>query len=284
MQFNTPVIDLIKERKSKRTYVKKELSNDLIEQIQHILKSYTTGPFGNHVKFSLIKKDFANGHTKVKIGTYGFISGAQYFIAGEVKNNPNCFEDFGFLLEKIILHLTELNLGTCWLGGTFSRSIISDILNSDVDTIIPAITPVGYVADSKTIRENIIRWAAKSDNRLEWNMLFFMDNFSNPIKKEEIPDYEIPIEMVRLAPSASNKQPWRIVKINNDFHFFLKRTAGYRMFGGVDLQRVDMGIAMSHFELACQELDLKGKWEFCHPSVGQVIDIEYIVSWRILSS
>ncbi len=282
MQFINPVETLIRERKSKRTYAKKELSNELIDKIQQLLLDHNTGPFGNQVKFSLIKKDFANENQKVKIGTYGFISGALYFIAGEVKNKPYCFEDFGFLLEKIILHLTELNLGTCWLGGTFSRSIISDILDSDLDTLIPAITPVGYIANSKTIRENIIRWAAKSDNRLEWNKLFFKDNFLNPITKEELPDYEIPLEMLRLAPSASNKQPWRILWMKDDFHFYLKRNPGYGMYGAVDLQRIDMGIAMSHFDLSCKELGLNGKWEVCKPEIDHAVEIEYIASWRIL--
>ena len=282
MQFTNSVTSLIRERKSKRTYAKKELSNELIDKIQQFLNENNIGPFGNQVKFSLIKKDFAEENQKVKIGTYGFISGALYFIAGEVKNNPFCFEDFGFLLEKIILHLTELNLGTCWLGGTFSRSIISEILNSESDTIIPAITPVGYIANSKTIRENIIRWAAKSNNRLDWIMLFFINNFSNPITKEEVSEYEKPLEMVRLAPSASNKQPWRIIKMKDDFHFFLKRNSGYGMFGLVDLQRIDMGIAISHFDLTCKELGLNGKWEICNPLIDQVADVEYIASWRIL--
>jgi len=28
-------------------------------------------------------------------------------------------ENFGYRMELIVLHATDLELGTCWLGGTF---------------------------------------------------------------------------------------------------------------------------------------------------------------------
>jgi nitroreductase len=240
-----------------------------------------SGPFGNHVNYKLIRKVFSKDNYKVKIGTYGFISGALYFIAGEVKQNQYCFEDYGYLLEKIILKLTDMGLGTCWLGGTFNRSIIADILDSEKDTLIPAITPVGQISKSKTLRENLIRWAVKSDNRLNWNQLFYTEVVSNPIKKEEIVAYETPLEMLRLAPSASNKQPWRIIKSNDGFHFLLQRTPGYnKTFKRIDLQKIDMGIAMSHFELTCNELGLKGSWEICNPLISYPIGLEYLTTWK----
>ena len=71
-----------------------------------------------------------------------------------------------------------------------------------------------------------------------------------------------PIEMVRLAPSASNKQPWRIVKSGTGLHFFLSRTPGYGGYAkAVDMQRIDMGIAMAHFELGCKETGFEGGWK-----------------------
>ena len=80
------------------------------------------------------------------------------------------------------------------------------------------------------------------------------------------PSYSTALEMLRLAPSASNKQPWRIVRQSGRWHFCLARTAGYRAGLGEkllkleDIQRVDMGIAMCHFELALQSLGSSGRW------------------------
>ena len=93
--------------------------------------------------------------------------------------------------------------------------------------------------------------------------------------------------MVRLAPSASNKQPWRIVKDGSAWHFYLQRTPKYgpgsvvfNVMKLADLQRVDMGIAMCHFELTARELGLDGKWARMNPGL-EIPDerTEYVVSW-----
>ena len=99
--------------------------------------------------------------------------------------------------------------------------------------------------------------------------LFFREDFTTPLDIEGS-GYAFPLEMVRLAPSASNKQPWRVIGKDGATHFYLKRTPGYRernkkMFGIADLQRVDMGIAMCHFHLAAKEAGLAGGWRFEDP-------------------
>ena len=47
-----------------------------------------------------------------------------------------------------------------------------------------------------------------------------------------------------------------------------------------DMQRLDMGIAMSHFELTADELGLQGKWEVREPVIARPDALtEYTVSW-----
>jgi hypothetical protein len=100
-------------------------------------------------------------------------------------------------------------------------------------------------------------------------------------------EYAASLEALRWGPSASNKQPWRIVRINNAFHFYLTRTKGYgkesllfTLLRLADLQRVDMGIAMCHFELTARELNLAGRWTVREPDIAKPGDsTEYIVSW-----
>jgi hypothetical protein len=97
---------------------------------------------------------------------------------------------------------------------------------------------------------------------------------------------QLALEMVRLAPSASNKQPWRVIKDGESFHFFLQRTPGYResllkkALGIFDLQRVDMGIALCHFALTEAELGRQGQWREEPPAIetGDPLT-EYTCSW-----
>jgi hypothetical protein len=48
-----------------------------------------------------------------------------------------------------------------------------------------------------------------------------------------------------------------------------------------DIQRIDMGIAMSHFELTANELGLAGSWQLRDPDLEVPDDLtEYIVTWQ----
>jgi nitroreductase len=282
MEFSTTVTKVIASRHSKRDYRNEPLSSELIERVQSVLSANNIGPFGNVIEFKLIEKSSAKTDQKVKLGTYGFISGARNFIAGGVDlSKPYILEDYGFLLEKIILHLTDLGLGTCWLGGTFNRSDYASFFDADQQLVVPAITPVGYPKPSKSIRENIIRWGAKSDSRKPWDELFFDQQFGQALTEALAGEFQTPLEMLRLAPSASNKQPWRVVKHGNAFHFYLLETPGYdKMIKAVKLQRIDMGIALSHFEIACKELNLNGVWQVQQPNIACDQE-QYLASWTM---
>jgi hypothetical protein len=48
-----------------------------------------------------------------------------------------------------------------------------------------------------------------------------------------------------------------------------------------DLQRVDIGIAMCHFDLTARQLGLLGNWVFHEPVIEKTGDqCEYVMTWR----
>ena len=50
-----------------------------------------------------------------------------------------------------------------------------------------------------------------------------------------------------------------------------------------DMQRIDMGIAMCHFELTCRDLDLKGDWSVDDPRMSGLPDLTtYVSSYRVI--
>ena len=117
-----------------------------------------------------------------------------------------------------------------------------------------------------------------ADKIKPWNELFFNMNMQ-PLDKNEAGEFKLPLEMVRLGPSASNKQPWRILKGENTFHFYLCRNKGYGIVS-YDWQKNDIGIAKCHFDLTLKELGVKGSWQDLKDINGPD-DWEYIVSWII---
>jgi len=92
--------------------------------------------------------------------------------------------------------------------------------------------------------------------------------------------------MVRLGPSASNRQPWRIIRQDNLWHFYLQRSPGYqkrklvKLYTTADLQRIDMGIAMCHFDLTLREQGTDGRWVVEDPGIAAGQEpLEYTSTW-----
>lgn len=278
--FEKPIIYIIKTRHSVRTYKHEKLSEEIMRKLIDYSRNMK-GPFNAKVRLELIDELKVAEKGNVKIGTYGIIKGARSYIAGALEKGDNSLEMLGYCLEKLVLYGTSLGLGTCWLGGTFKRSQFSKIIDLKENEILPIVIPIGYEADKKSLVEAIMRRGAGSDNRKTWNELFYNGNFETSLDEKSAGSYSSALEMVRLAPSASNKQPWRILKQDNYYHFYMETTKGYDKALGFNIQKIDMGIAMCHFEMTLVEAGIKGGWEYEYYrqfSVGEE-NIEYIASW-----
>ncbi|MFC1925817.1 nitroreductase family protein [Chloroflexota bacterium] len=275
-------IEAIEKRVSVRTYTEQAVEEEQRQQILSLLSANNTGLFGNVIRFELINfSEMERGEVR-KLGTYGFIKGAKMYIVCATKGGPGAMEDVGFCFEKIILGAINLGLGTCWLGGTFRRAGFARRLGISDDEVVPVISPLGYAHRKRRLSESVLRHFVKSDRRKPWEELFFDVNIKTPLTRDNSGKYIAPLECVRLGPSASNKQPWRIIRQRDPaiFRFYLRRNKGYGMaYEGVDLQRIDMGIALCHFELAARETGITGNWEVEEPDIHPG-KLQYILSWR----
>jgi hypothetical protein len=284
--YNQAITEIIGRRFSCRNYDPRPIEPGLRDQLAKILAASSTGPLGTRVRFELVSSG-AHDVTALKgLGTYGFIKGASGFIIGAVGQGENNMEDYGYLLERAVLFATDIGLDTCWLGGTFRKSTFSRKISLKETEILPAVVAVGYGADKPRWFDSIIRRSAGSDRRLPWDTLFFDGTFRTVLSVETSGPFATPLEMVRLGPSASNKQPWRIMRDGTKWHFYLQRTSGYSsrnvtFFKLADMQRIDMGIAMCHFELTVREMGLSGEWVLSEQSIEKPDELtEYIVTWQ----
>jgi nitroreductase len=272
-------LDVIRRRVSCRTFDGRPIDGKAKEKLREFLRSNTRGPFGNPLRFELIDLTETERAELKSLGTYGVIKGAGLYIAGAVSKGPRAMEDFGFGMERNLLFATALGLGTCWLGGTLNRAGFARKISLSPEEFMPAISPVGYPADKRSLTDRAFRFMAKSDKRKPWGELFFDKQPGNPLVKDKAGACGQALESVRIGPSASNRQPWRIIREGASWHFFLARTPGYdKMLGEIRLQEVDMGIALCHFELAAQELEIQGSWKVAKPAFDAGT-LEYVMSW-----
>lgn len=282
MKFSKPVTELIQRRSSCRTFKDQVIPFDMKEQILTYARQNAVGLFGQTARFDIVEN--LELVPDQRIGTYGFISGATAFVAGAIEKADKCFIDFGYIFERLILYITDLGLGTCWLGGTLHRTEFASKMRLNAHEIIPAVSPVGFVNETRSLKEKTIRFLAGSAKRKTWSELFFHFQVGHPLKETQAGSYKNPLEMVRLAPSASNKQPWRIIYDSQKqrIHFFLERAKSYDLLKSkvkMDMQGLDIGIALCHFELTAREAGLKGNWQILSKKEIPQTSFEYIVSW-----
>ena len=276
MEFEKSVAELIKERKSTRTFEQTEIDKEKLQKLNDYM-SKINSEAGIKARFVLAHSRDGDSESAKKLGTYGFIKGASCFIVGILDKNEKDALQFGYLFEKIILFATDLGFQTCWLGGTFNKSDFEKSLSLNNGELIPIVSPVGIGKDRRRLFEAAMRVVVGADKRKPWSELFFDGNTSASLNEESAAPYTAPFEMVRLGPSASNKQPWRIIKDKDTVHFFLCRTKGYGV-PSYDVQLNDIGIAKCHFDLTTNELGLKGEWKKLE-SVSAPTELEYVCSW-----
>ncbi|MBN1178400.1 MAG: nitroreductase family protein [Anaerolineae bacterium] len=279
------LVEVIERRFSCRTYLDRPVEVEKQRLLDAYMQARGGGPFGSVTRFRLIAAEGADREALRGLGTYGFIKGATGFILGAVAHGPKRLEDFGYSMELVVLYATQLGLGTCWLGGTFTKSRFAERLDLRQDEVMPCVIALGYVSEKRTLVDRMVRRGADGLHRYPWERLFFDGGFGTPVGREACGAYALPLEMVRRAPSASNKQPWRIVRDGAAWHFYLQRTPGYgqttRALVSVDLQRVDMGIAMSHFQRTAEAHGLFGQWVVQEPGFEKPDEVtEYVVSWQ----
>ncbi len=266
------IFETIKARRSTRNYCGKLIEEAHKRAVQAELAKLSTA---YRVRLALLKNEF---HSK-QFGTYGVIKHPVAFLAAVCPNTRDGLLDAGAALEKAVLLCTSLGLGSCWLGGCFKRDEFGSTLTVGEGELIPAVVSVGYPAEKEGLLGSVMRWGAKSDQRKPFEGLFFDGCFGKPLQLGD-DDLNVALEMVRLGPSASNKQPWRAVRTTDAVHFYIAHTPGYAKMMPFDMQMLDLGIAMAHFELAAQAKGIVGGWKQvdpCLPAMPQ--QTEYLRSW-----
>jgi hypothetical protein len=286
MKDHQSAIDTMKSRQSMRAYDSKDISEADYERITQYINAeeHLIGPFGGTGRIQLVRVTKNVSDKGIKLGTYGFIKNPKAYLVGLCENDKYSLLEFAFVFHKLVLYLTEIGLGTCWMGGTFSRNSFEKEIEMAEGEFIPCITPTGYPHQKQRVFDKALRYVVKADNKKSWNQLFFDADFSVPLDQAQAGEFEVPIEMVRLGPSASNKQPWRLIlsKDRKECHFYIEHTPNYSKSLGYDMQILDIGIAMAQFELACKELKISGRWVIENPNLKLPSEqTEYMVCWKL---
>jgi len=168
-----------------------------------------------------------------------------YLSAGDVKNllpikaphyiclysetKPNYLMNAGYLLQQIDLYLSHQSLGSCWLGMA---------------------KPNKQIALQRNGLEFVIMLAFGTPNEPVHREQ--PDDFKRKLAHEmsSVTDHDALVEAVRLAPSASNSQPWFVS--GNAESLIVSRERLNMLRGALygKMNQIDIGIALLHLDMA----------------------------------
>ncbi|MBR3394406.1 MAG: nitroreductase family protein [Firmicutes bacterium] len=266
--FNT-----IKARRSVRTFD----GNGLAPEEQKELLDFANGvenPYGQQAVFQIFS---AKEHGLAS----PVIAGTDLYMTGKLKKQPHAEEAFGYSFELVVLQAQAMGIGTTWIAGTMNRDAFEKASALAPDEVMPCVSPLGYPAKKMALRESLMRKGVKADSRLPYGQLFFDGDFGKPLARAEGDAVSDALEAVRWAPSAVNKQPWRVVVCGDLVHFYEKQDKGYEN-NGWDLQKVDLGIALCHFDRMMKAAGRQTEWKFEDPGIQTPPAVRYIaaIAWK----
>ena len=264
------VFDLIKRRRSVRTFDGVAPDSAELDAIEKMLSS-RNNPFGVEVKMVLLDKKEHGLSSPVTVGEYKYIS-------AKVKREEHFEIACGYTFEASCLGALALGFGTVILAASFNRTTFERTLDVKDGELVPLASPIGRPAAKMSLRDSLLRRGAKSDTRLPFEELFFDGSFGKPLSYGDAGLVADALEAVRLAPSAVNRQPWRALALDGKVHFFEKRSMKDNPLG--DVQKIDLGIGMCHFDLVMSEQGHAGKFTFRDPGLDLPEKTEYIATYE----
>ena len=199
------IIQTIKKRKSCRTFNMLHLTPADKKDLENYLLENSEGIEDEIAILRIVEKIDADKQMKLN---YGMIQGHNTYILGTAKSIASSRVNYGYLMEKVVLKATAMNLSTCWIGY-FDSTYFNEITLED-GFEIPSIVIIGYSDDKQTYQDKFVRFSIRASKRQSWQKLFFNYKLKTPLKPDDIKKYSDSFEMVRLAPSSGNTQPWRV--------------------------------------------------------------------------
>ena len=162
MEIGFNLNDTIRQRTSVRTYTDAPVPQETRAQILDYAQTIEN-PFDANVRFQFIdKKEAENGD---KFDLFGFIEGPELFLGMAVAEHEDAALATGFVGEQMLLYLTSLGLGTCWVGGTFNKNEFAKAMHLQDGERFSVMTPVG-VPGKQRVAEKLFSASLKADKRL----------------------------------------------------------------------------------------------------------------------
>jgi nitroreductase len=219
---NNDLYSVLFQRKSIRKYDLTLLSDSTMAEIMNFVRSLQPLDASIKTEMKFVSQTEVQ-HNLLRIK-------APHYLVAFSENKPGYLTNIGFMLQQLDLFLAAKGFGSCWQG--IPRPIHEVRAGSELEFVI--------VMSFGMAREPLYRNSMQEFKRKP------LAQISNTIGLDDL------LEPVRLAPSATNSQPWFFSGDNRLLHAYCAKTNFLKALIYEKMNQVDMGIALYHLWLAAQ--------------------------------
>ena len=280
---------LIENRKSVRAFTDKEVSNVILEQIQDYYSESCRSLDPSLETELFIVSDESKQALEGAAGYNQFLVGAPQYLVLLSEKGPQDIENAGYMMQDLILKLTDLELDTCWLTYTDSNAVKA-ALGIESELEVAAIAAFGYgKKTTKRLRLNILsmsnvdikaqrRYFEPKKGILD---LVFLNKWGNTHKLEDhIGFFDDMLweafQAVSLSPSYLNRQAYGFVLSGGSVALVAAPDTYTTELDG----RLSLGIALLHFTAVAEQWSGKLTWKFGADSA----DLELPEGYRVIAA
>lgn len=221
MMNNKELFECIFKRKSTRKYRMETLPEETCSTIENQMRHVTplTGDLKTEIK--LLPHDAVRGLLSIKAPHY-------LLFFSEKKNGY--LENAGYMLQQMDLYLSSMELGTCWLGMAKPTSGFENVSS------LPFVIAMAVGTPAEPVHRTTV------------------EQYKRKLKVEicSATRHGDIIEAARLAPSATNSQPWRFRTVPEAIHAYRINVNLLKAWLYERMNKIDMGIALCHLKLAAE--------------------------------
>ena len=135
------------------------------------------------------------------------------------ENTEGYLMNIGFIFQQMDLYLSSIGLGSCWLGMAKPTE--------KIDTTLEFVIILAFGNSLDNPHRELSEFKRKP-----------LSEISNTADQR--------LEVARLAPSATNSQPWYFVNDGDIIHVYSVKLGIVKAMMYNRMNRIDIGIALAH--------------------------------------
>ncbi len=238
-------------RKTVEKYSIKKVKQPMIEDIKRICKNITYLNEDLNIKANVVDR----GHIiHFLMGKECKVKAPHYIVVTSDKGT-DYLQNIGFAIESVVLQLTSLGIGTCYIESNLDKDDMKDIIDSEEEKSDREDSQIDFFEEVEEIDESpyviiAFGYPAKGEE-------LFKRRDAKPDRKslKDITkgfkggsEWDCILEMARRSPSINNCQPWFFYKEGEMVHLCEKKQKQHLE----EMSKISVGAALRHFDIACK--------------------------------